>query len=187
MFPLFLEKNNDWKYKINFYNKFDLLMIINLLGNRSFKDIYQYPVFPILYKPCNIIGQKERDLKKHLGLQDLNDKSKSRKVLIEEAFSSSFNPLDDEFGNNKKCLFKTHYSNPVYICNYLVRIFPYSLLLIELQGNLFDYPNRIFYSIQKNFESTLSKKSDLREIIPELYYLPELYENINELDIGTIN
>ncbi len=186
MFPLFLEQNNDWKYKINFYNKFDLLMVINLLGNRSFKDIYQYPVFPILYKPCNIIGQKERDLKKHLGLQDLNDKSNSRKVLIEETFSSAFIPLGDEFGN-KKCLFNTHFSNPVYICNYLIRIFPYSLIAIELQGDGFDSPYRLFYSIPKTFENTLAQKSDLRENIPEIFYFPEIFENINELDIGTIN
>ena len=187
MFPLFSEQINEWKNKIYFYNKYDLLITLNLLSNRSFKDIYQYPVFPILYKPIKIIGEKERDLHKHLGMQELNEKSISRKEITEETYKSCNNSIDEEDENNQKCLFNTHYSNPVYVCNYLIRIFPYSIISIELQGDGFDSPNRIFYSTQRTFENTLAQKSDLRESIPEMYYLPEMFENKNQLNLGTIN
>ena len=187
MFPLFSEQINEWKNKINFYNKYDLLITLNLLSNRSFKDIYQYPVFPILYKPIKIIGEKERDLHKHLGMQELNDKSISRKEITEETYNSSNISIDDEDENKQKYLFNTHYSNPVYVCNYLIRIFPYSIISIELQGDGFDSPNRIFYSTQRTFENTLAQKSDLRECIPEMYYLPEMFENKNQLNLGTID
>ena len=186
MFPLFSEQVSEWKNKIYFYNNFDLLTTINLLSNRSFKDIYQYPVFPILYKSSKIIGEKERDLHKHLGMQELNEKSISRKELSEDAYES-FTMSTDEDSENNRSLFNTHYSNPVYTCNYLIRIFPYSIISIELQGDGFDSPNRIFYSILRTYGNTLAQKSDLRESIPEMYYFPEMFENGNQLNLGSIN
>jgi hypothetical protein len=91
---------------------------------------------------------------------------------------------DDE--DNCLCLFNTHYSNPVYTCNFLIRIFPYSFASIEYQGDGFDSANRLFYSVNRTMENTLSQKSDIREMIPEMYYLPDLYYNNNGLQFGTL-
>ena len=187
MFPLFFEQLNDWKNKLYFYNNYDLLTIINLLGNRSFKDLFQYPVFPMLYKPFKIIGDKERDLKAHLGMQEINEKTKKRKILVIESYNTSLDAkYKDEEETNEKYLFNIHYSNPVYTCNYLIRIFPYSFSAIELQGNGFDTPNRLFHSIRGTLENTLIQKSDLREMIPELYYFSDLFENKNKLELGKL-
>ena len=190
MFPLFYENFDKWKSKLYYYNNYDLLTIINLLSNRSFKDLYQYPIFPILYKPNNILEKeekKERDLGQHLGLQELNEKSKARKKLIIESYNNPNDP-DGETEEDIKdvCLFNTHYSNPVYICNYLLRLFPYAFVSIEFQGEGFDSPNRLFYSISKALENTLCQKSDLRESIPEIYYLPDLFENNNKFKYGIL-
>ena len=193
IFPLFSDKLSGWDKKIDFLNNYDLLTIINLLSNRSFKDLYQYPIFPILYKLENILDKnkaEERDLGEHLGIQDLSDKSKSRKELIEESYNASKNDQndleDEENDDNSECLFNTHYSNPVYTCNFLIRIFPYSFSSIEYQGDGFDSANRLFYSIQRTMENTLSQKSDIREMIPEMYYLPDLYYNNNDLNFGAL-
>ena len=192
MFPLFFKNFPTWKKKLKYYNNYDLITIINLLSNRSFKDLYQYPIFPILYKSNKILDKqinKERDLSQHMGMQELNDKCKERKKLIEETYIASLEEKEN-YGNDDEetpCLFNTHYSNPVYVSNYLIRIFPYSLVAIELQGDGFDTPNRLFYSIKKTMENTLSQKSDLREFIPELYYLPDLFTNNNELKLGTLS
>ena len=199
IFPLFIDKES-WKNKIYFYNNFDLLSIINLLSNRSFKDLYQYPVFPNLYKIINILNKgkkRERDLGEHLGIQDLSQKSKDRKVIIEDSYihliegmkymknRNDNNEGDDEEDENI-CLFNSHYSNPVYTCYYLIRVFPYSLSSIEFQGDGFDTANRLFYSVKKSLENTLEQKSDFREMIPEIYYFPELYYNINKLKFGKL-
>ena len=191
MFPLFSDDMKNWKNKIYLYNNFDLLTIINLLSNRSFKDLYQYPIFPTLYRPCDIKIDKERDLGVHLGLQELTNKSKIRKALIEESFKclkdeiiNSLTPTEDD--NEELYLFSTHYSTPPYICYYLLRVFPFSLASIEFQGEGFDSPNRLFYSITKSFENNLSQKADLRESIPELYYFPELFSNYNDLNFGSV-
>ena len=76
---------------INLYNNYDLLTTINLLSNRSFKDIYQYPIFPILYSLINL----GRDLGEHLGLQKLNVESAKRKEIIEELYIlKKIEPID---------------------------------------------------------------------------------------------
>ena len=86
----------------------------------------------------------------------------------------------------KPSLFSTHYSNPVYASNFLLRIFPYTLSSIEYQGDGFDSSNRLFFSIKKTMENTLAQKSDLRELIPDMYYFPDLYFNKNECKFGTL-
>ena len=44
--------------------------------------------------------------------------------------------------------FNTNYSNNVYTCSYLLRLFPYSFIDIEIQGDGFDDPNRLFHFIE---------------------------------------
>ena len=47
-----------------------------------------------------------------------------------------------------------------------------------------DNPDRIFHSLQESFQNALRDHSDVREIIPEFFYLPELYLNSNHVDFG---
>ena len=170
---------------------FDIIMMINLISNRSFNDIYQYPIFPLLYfydKQSNMIN---RDFKEHIGFQEISDKSKLRKNLIIKSYQETINEVNensyyenedkDEKKNDIYC-FNTHYSNSIYTSNYLIRIFPYSFLAIELQGNGFDNPNRLFFSIEDTFHNISAHKSDLRELIPEFFYLPEMFMNINSIN-----
>ena len=183
---------------LEFFSHYDLLILINLLSNRSFKDLYQYPVFPILYKKSKILENediKERDMSKHLGLQTTTKESEKRAEAIKDV--NNYPDYEDEISNTnenkskkKKSkenhLFNIHYSTHVYTSNYLIRIFPYSLIIIELQGDGFDSPNRQFYCMNKLYSNTLSQKTDLRESIPEMYYFPDLFNNKNNLNLGTL-
>ena len=164
---------------------FDLILLINLISNRSFIDLTQYPVFPLLhfYNKSNIII--EREMNQHIGFQDISDESKMRKNLFVEIFN------DYKIFNDKEIIieknfnyFNTHYSNIVYTSNYMIRLFPYSFLAIELQGEGFDNPNRLFYSVTDSFNHISSQKSDLRELIPEFFYLPEMFINFNCLNFS---
>ena len=80
--------------------------------------------------------------------------------------------------------FGSHYSNPTYITNFLTRTFPFSLVAIEIQGEKFDDPDRMFISLQKTFESASSLKDDVRELIPEFYTLPEILLNVNNFNLA---
>ena len=77
----------------------------------------------------------------------------------------------------------THYSCPTFISHYLMRIFPFSLLSIEIQGDKFDDPDRIFISLTRTFETASTLKEDVRELIPEFYTLPEMFLNKNNLNL----
>ena len=174
LFPLFEDEINNWDKKYYYFSNFDILILINLFSNRSYRDIYQYPIFPILYDLLNI----RRDLSQHVGLQDYEPASKVRKDLFLKTFKS--NDEDKEI-NEEMCIFSIHYSNPAFTFNYLLRVIPYTFLSIEFQGDGFDDPNRLFFSIEKALKSSLRIKSDLREMIPELYYMIELFYNKNNI------
>ena len=77
----------------------------------------------------------------------------------------------------------THYSCPTFVSHFLMRVFPFSLVSIEIQGNKFDDPDRIFISMERTFESASTLKEDIRELIPEFYTLPEMFLNKNNLNL----
>ena len=180
LYPLFKEDEliNIWNDKKYYYSNFDKLMIINLFSNRSFNDLNQYPVFPMLYYE---IGFK-RKMNEPIGFQELTEESKDRKQLIIDSYNYSMNEDD-----NGLAFFNLFYSNITYTCNYLIRVLPYSFIGIEYQGDGFDDPNRLFFSIKSTFLNTLNQRADLRELIPEMFYFPPLFYNINDLNFGKIS
>ena len=64
--------------------------------------------------------------------------------------------FSNENENNERFYFNILYSNITYTCNYLIRIFPYSFIAIEYQGDGFDDPNRLFFSIKLTLLNTLN-------------------------------
>ena len=84
-------------------------------------------------------------------------------------------------------LFGSHYSNSAYVSHFLTRIFPYSKTAIEIQGNHFDSPDRLFINLEKTFKSVSGEKSDVREPIPEFFYFPEIFLNINKINFHERN
>ena len=85
--------------------------------------------------------------------------------------------------NQLPSYYGSHYSNPTYVCHFLTRVFPFSFISIEIQGEKFDDPNRLFHSMEKTFESCMTLKDDVRELIPEFYYFPEIFKNSNNLNL----
>ena len=86
--------------------------------------------------------------------------------------------------NQLPSFYGSHYSNPTYVAHYLAIIFPFAFVSIEIQGDKFDYPNRMFISLSRTFESATTTKDDIRELIPEFYLLPEMFQNNNNLNLA---
>ena len=176
---------------INKICHFDLIILMNLIGNRSYLDLTQYPVFPVLF--FREKGNKqnlERKLDLHIGFQDLNKPSKARKDQFIKQYISDKTDVEDEEDENKEndlYYFTINYSTPIFVTDYLVRLFPYSLCSIELQGEEFDAPNRLFYSFEVALITVAEQTNALRELIPEFFYLPELFININNINLGTLS
>ena len=220
-------------------SNFEFLMWVNLFGNRSYRDIYQYPIFPWILEDLSIEKNNElnmdyikyleqnksnphilRDLSMPLGMLFSNEKAKRRREQYIINFKSSIDDLNNKYAiniiqknenrepnsnlkiplynieieklysnkiiplNDIPYYFGSHYSNPAYICHYLLRIFPYSFGAIEIQGDGFDAPDRLFINIERCFISVSSEKSDVRETIPQFFYFPEMFININNFYFG---
>ena len=86
--------------------------------------------------------------------------------------------------NQLPYFYGTHYSNATYVSHYLTRIFPFSFISIEIQGEKFDDKDRLFTSMQKTFESAMTLKDDVRELIPEFFHFPEMFLNLNNLNFN---
>ena len=162
---------------------FDLIIVINLISNRSYNDLAQYPVFPLLFFFDNTDNKiKDRDFNEQIGFQRITKDSELRSDLFESLYKDRNSDNDRVSRIEIPFYFGTHYSNNVFTSNFLIRLIPYALYAIELQGDGFDNPNRLFYSIENTFNNISKQKSDLRELIPEFFYLPEMFMNINDFN-----
>ena len=185
-------KNMNLKYIYEKWAKweistFKLLMLLNFYANRSYNDINQYPVFPWIitdYISDNLSPVPPiRPLGTPMGMLDITEEAKERKENYLQSWALNENEVEKEEDFDR---YRTHYSTSLYVTYYLVRIFPFSSMRIEIQGNNFDNPNRLFNSLYNSFYCALTQKSDIRELIPELFFFPELFYNINKLNLGEI-
>ena len=189
---------------------FSLLNLMNIFASRSYNDINQYPVFPWIITEYNSKVLPNLDISNNnkaintannnftspeknisiirpfntpMGMLEINEESKERKNNYIEDWEISEKDDDKEDNYDR---YRTHYSTSFYLTYYLLRLFPYSYIRIELQGKNFDDPNRLFNSLSDSFYGAVTQKSDLRELIPEFFCFPEIFYNLNNLNLGEI-
>ncbi len=63
--------------------------------------------------------------------------------------------------------------------HYLVRLEPFTTLHIQLQSDRFDLADRQFHSIASTWRILYQNPNDVKELIPEFFYLSEFLENMN--------
>ena len=83
---------------------------------------------------------------------------------------------------NSKYLYGTHYSAPGYVIGYKLRSNPWYML--KLQSWKFDVPDRLFYSIETDWENCFRHEC-FKELIPEFFMpCPDFLRNKLNLDLG---
>ena len=157
------------KFKKGEISNFQYLLKINKYSTRTYNDINQYLVFPIIY--MNLQNEIKRDLSKPICL------NKSKENLEMRKYIDNYDIQGNHFNN--------HYSTSAFVLYYLVRLLPYTNLLIDFQSLKFDIPERIF-SDYNTFYSGLVHSSENRELIPELFYNFEMCLNINHINVGKL-
>ena len=121
------------------------------------EKIYNYDQFPIQDKKSQIILDKDiRNFSLPMGMMTLTEAGEKRKNNYIEKFTlmKKESPESPQSLGNKFYIYGSHYSNPLYVCHYLTRVFPYCNISIELQGDKFDDPNRMLISVSKSFEAS---------------------------------
>ncbi|KAL0689845.1 hypothetical protein Bca4012_089523 [Brassica carinata] len=158
---------------------FEYLMILNTLAGRSYNDLTQYPVFPWVvadYSSETLDFSKAstfRDLSKPVGALDSR-----RFEVFEDRYHSFSDPDIPSF------YYGSHYSSMGSVLYYLLRLEPFTSLHRSLQGGKFDHADRLFQSIEGTYRNCLSNTSDVKELIPEFFYMPEFLVNSNSYHLG---
>ncbi|KAL1821830.1 hypothetical protein ACET3Z_016699 [Daucus carota] len=158
---------------------FEYLMRLNTLAGRTYNDLTQYPVFPWVladYSSDSLDFNKSstfRDLAKPVGALD-----SKRFEVFEDRFRSFSDPDIPNF------YYGSHYSSMGIVLFYLLRLEPFTSLHRTLQGGKFDHADRLFQSIEGAYRNCLSNTSDVKELIPEFFYMPEFLLNSNSYHFG---
>lgn len=81
----------------------------------------------------------------------------------------------------------THYSTSAFVLNYILRLEPFTTMFLAMQSGKFDHPNRLFHSVKESWANCQRDTSDVKELIPEFYCLPEMFVNMNGYRLGTLD
>eukprot|EP00026_Physarum_polycephalum_P000200 Phypoly_transcript_00200.p1 GENE.Phypoly_transcript_00200~~Phypoly_transcript_00200.p1 ORF type:complete len:1988 (-),score=255.41 Phypoly_transcript_00200:62-5914(-) len=167
------------KWQARKISNFDYLMQLNTIAGRTYNDLTQYPVFPWViadYTSTTLDLNNPatyRDLSKPIGA--LNS---DRLTLFTERYHSFDDP------NIPKFHYGSHYSSAGITLFYLIRMEPFTTLFLKLQGGKFDFADRMFDSIPNTWKNCLNATADVKELIPEFFYMPEFLLNSNNFNFG---
>ncbi|KAH7037609.1 LOW QUALITY PROTEIN: WD repeat and FYVE domain-containing protein [Microdochium trichocladiopsis] len=161
-------------------SNFHYLMLVNTMAGRTFNDLTQYPVFPWILADYT---SEELDLSNPATFRDLSKPMGAQTARRQADYTSRYNSLA-EIGETP-FHYGTHYSSAMIVASYLIRLPPFVQSYILLQGGSFDHADRLFFSIEGSWRSAAQDNgSDVRELIPEFFCLPDFLRNVNEYNFG---
>ena len=148
-----------------------------------------------LNKPIGALGNEQRlecflQNYKESKESEIESKEKKENKKMEQKekegnkFKNNGKDVDDEEMEleEKRYFYSSHYSNPFYVVHYMSKVFPYSFCAIELQGDGFDKRERQFLSMITSWYNCMNENTDIRELIPEFFFLPEMFINFNKIN-----
>ncbi|MFS7930711.1 putative BEACH domain, lysosomal-trafficking regulator, BEACH domain superfamily [Helianthus anomalus] len=162
-------------------SNFQYLMHLNTLAGRGYSDLTQYPVFPWILSDYD---SENLDLTNPKTFRKLDKPMGCQSQEGEMEFRKRFHSWDDP--EIPKFHYGSHYSSAGIVLFYLIRLPPFSAENKKLQGGQFDHADRLFNSLRDTWTSAAgrSNTSDVKELIPEFFYMPEFLENRFDLDLG---
>ncbi|KAJ8266692.1 hypothetical protein GJAV_G00133540 [Gymnothorax javanicus] len=176
---LFKSSNMTQRWQRREISNFEYLMFLNTIAGRTYNDLNQYPIFPWVltnYESEELdltLPGNFRDLSKPIGA--LNPK---RAVFYAERYESWEDDQTPPYHYNNL------YSSAAATLSWLVRIEPFTTFFLNANDNKFDHPDRTFSAITRSWRNCQRNTSDVKELIPEFYYLPEMFVNSNGYGLG---
>ena len=174
------------------------IIFLNLLSKRSFRDLTRYPFFPwlefnkifvqnsfqiniidenitkFILTPNQVLSKLKNLFKKNESIIiDTNNKQFNRSMTFQ------FQP-PNEFINFKM----KFYSNLYSVSYYLTRTIPFSFSTISLISKNFGSYQQFFINNEESFIINPNQNKEFREIVPEYYFYPELFFNLNKVNLS---
>lgn len=167
----------------------EYLTALNQLGGRSFQDLMQYPVFPWILADyeSSILDLKRKEsfrcLERPIAVQ--HDESRAYYEAGYEHLASSNFGASNYNVSHFPYHFPCHYSNSGTVLSFLIRVPPYTQMFVRYQDNHFDLPDRTFFALHHAWRlSSRESTTDVKELLPEFFTLPEMFENGEGFDFG---
>uniref|UniRef100_A0A674JZG6 Lysosomal-trafficking regulator n=1 Tax=Terrapene triunguis TaxID=2587831 RepID=A0A674JZG6_9SAUR len=171
---------------------FEYLTHLNKHAGRSFNDLMQYPVFPFILSDytSETLDLHDpsvyRNLAKPIAVQskEKEDRYVDTYKYLEEEYRKGARE-DDPMPPVQPYHYGSHYSNSGTVLHFLVRMPPFTKMFLAYQDQSFDIPDRTFHSTHTTWRlSSYESMTDVKELIPEFFYLPEFLVNREGFDFG---
>ncbi|EGB11730.1 hypothetical protein AURANDRAFT_2758, partial [Aureococcus anophagefferens] len=160
-----------WRRRL--VTNFEYVMALNTIAGRSYNDLAQYFVFPWIIADYGgataPVGALEPE---------------RLRAFVERYRSSDAMGADDD--DAARFMYGSHYSSAGVVLHFLVRLEPFTSLALELQGGHFDCPDRLFFDVAESWRGCTTSMSDVKELVPEFFYCPELFVNDNRYPLGEL-
>ncbi|CAN2388788.1 neurobeachin [Pristimantis euphronides] len=163
-------------------SNFEYLMFLNTIAGRTYNDLNQYPVFPWVITNYE---SEELDLTLPSNFRDLSKPVGALNPKRAAFFAERYESWEDE--QVPKFHYGTHYSTASFVLSWLLRIEPFTTFFLNFQGGKFDHADRAFSSVSRAWRNSQRDTSDIKELIPEFYYLPEMFVNSNDYNLGVMD
>lgn len=162
-------------------SNYGYLMCLNIRAGRTFNDLNQYPVFPWVL--ADYVSNK-LDLNDPKTFRDLSKPMGAQTPEGASFFAEKYAQLSE--AGETPYHYGTHYSSADGVIHYLSRLEPYATFhVIGCQnGTRFDAADRLFSDVGAAWRRSCGGTADVRELIPEFFTLPEMFENVNNFDFG---
>uniref|UniRef100_A0A668AYI8 Lysosomal trafficking regulator n=1 Tax=Myripristis murdjan TaxID=586833 RepID=A0A668AYI8_9TELE len=173
-------------------SNFEYLTHLNKHAGRSFNDLMQYPVFPFILRDytSETLDLQDpniyRNLSKPIAVQskEKEDRYVDNYKYLEEEYKKGIRE-DDPMPPVQPYHYGSHYSNSGTVLHFLVRMPPFTKMFLAYQDQSFDIPDRTFHSMNTTWRlSSYESMTDVKELIPEFFYLPEFLVNREGFDFG---
>ncbi|KAH8275007.1 hypothetical protein KR018_009608 [Drosophila ironensis] len=165
----------------------EYLMTLNQIAGRTYNDLMQYPVFPwvLANYHSELLDLREehsfRRLAKPIAVQlEENEKHYISNYMYIDSTNTTMGSLI-----LKPYHYSSHYSNSGTVLHFLVRVPPFTSYFLRYQDNDFDLPDRTFHALNTTWLlASRDSPTDVKELIPEFFCLPEMFENFERFNFG---
>ncbi|XP_011144679.1 lysosomal-trafficking regulator isoform X1 [Harpegnathos saltator] len=168
----------------------EYITCLNKLAGRSYNDLMQYPVFPFVLadyvsETIDLNNPKiYRNFKRPMAVQDKKNEQHyiDNYNYLKQALTEGLNLI---VLNQEPYHYGSHYSNSGTVLHFLVRLPPFTSMFLCYQDNNFDIPDRTFHALATTWRLTsCDSTTDVKELIPEFFYLPEFLLNSEGFNFG---
>uniref|UniRef100_A0A8D3EG28 Neurobeachin n=1 Tax=Scophthalmus maximus TaxID=52904 RepID=A0A8D3EG28_SCOMX len=176
---LFKSSNMTQRWQRREISNFEYLMFLNTIAGRTYNDLNQYPIFPWVLTNYD---SEELDLTLPGNFRDLSKPIGALNPKRAAFYAERYETWDDD--STPPHHYTTLYSTAHSTLMWMLRIEPFTTFFLNANDGKFDHADRSFSGIGRSWRNCQRDTADVKELIPEFYYLPEMFVNSNEYELG---